>query len=84
MVRRVSDIVLLVFSCAFAFSESELETLWDKCAENSRSLKIQQIQKEQAEVNEEFADFVYLPTFTLAAESCFSEKYDEIKKYLFC
>ncbi|MBQ8681025.1 MAG: TolC family protein [Treponema sp.] len=81
MLRRVFYILLLFFFCAFAFSESELETLWAKCAENSRSLKIQQIQKEQAEVNEEFADFVYLPTFTLAAESSFSEKYDEIKKY---
>ena len=81
MLRRVFYILLLFFSCDFAFSESELETLWDKCAENSRSLKIQQIQKEQAEINEEFADFIYLPTFTLAAESSFSEKYDEIKKY---
>lgn len=81
MLRRVFDIVLLFFFCTPAFSETELEMMWDKCAENSRSLKIQQIQKEQAEVNEEFADFIYLPTFTLAAESSFSEKYDEIKKY---
>lgn len=81
MNKKINLAIILLAANIQIFSQTELESLWEKSLSNNSELKVYSLQKDEAFINKKFSKYEYKPTFVFHNENSFSDQYENIKKY---